>query len=728
MDNEVLRVAIDAPKLFIDASLGEGEEYKRDPGFQLTKEQILSLRKYEAFGLSLPVVIDDIIVYLDYGKGDAGSPGLTAQDFQGTFKLVYEHANRWAPLCEKIKLTGTDLKIFAGSILRIGAGITELYDDQKASKYLDEHGIETVQEYLSQKVKNPELPSLNVSADHVEALNVFFDDMLHKVDTAHAKASYVKEQIEGFAADLHSKIVREVQLRLKAVTNNTYQEDIKKLQKTIDERSDEIDAVSKQYDKLVKDAITAAASLNIAGLALGIYTGVKAEELRKQRNQLKAAQEKDNLLMASKNKTLSSLNRIRGDLQELENITLEADVATQNLMFVWSSLTRFINASKEDADSDINALSLRQFKIQVQNITEPWEDVKNGANQLLKVFVEAEEEYQKIAKGDRKMLRSFAASDGPGFDVDKLRAMSARAQDANVTSQMLFERWKYQEARVEQINQLALAMARVTLTLRDISATLKFDLQRAQKKLRSYQLEIESPGYSDEVHDDVKAVLERLSEKLTEQFDLLKEANKDLSVPYSRVNSAQLANTLLGEKTYAEQRNKELDVQREKLKEQIRSLSDGIDVVAKAGIEKIDQQVELTKDKVVELGVAPPQVTVVMLAIDTLKNLIADAAEIVSYLNLVAELGRQKDKLAGLTDQFERNVQDIQRADGQVELLKALDDVDEERLGYVKEFSILLAYVESLTSKYGMNGAQPMADRIQSVIAQIDEDVMYLSL
>lgn len=38
MDDKVLEAAVLAPKLFVDVSLGEGEEYSRDPGFQLTKE------------------------------------------------------------------------------------------------------------------------------------------------------------------------------------------------------------------------------------------------------------------------------------------------------------------------------------------------------------------------------------------------------------------------------------------------------------------------------------------------------------------------------------------------------------------------------------------------------------------------------------------------------------------------------------------------------------------
>ena len=254
-------------------------------------------------------------------------------------------------------------------------------------------------------------------------------------------------------------------------------------------------------------------------------------------------------------------------------------------------------------------------------------------------------------------------------------------------------------------------------------------LSGRKKKLLAYQAEIKSADKTDDVgdmHESVKNELGSLSTKLTAQLNLLEKDNQALIEPYNRADSAQLAKTLLGEKQYAEQRNETLEVQRKKLKDQIKSLSDGMDVVAKAGIEKIGKQVELTKDKVVELGVAPPQVEVVMLAIDTLKNLIADAAEIVSYLNLVAELDRQKVKLAGLNEQFDKHGRDIQRADGQIELLKALDDVDEERSGYVKEYSNLLAYFKSLISKYEKIEAQPIDDRVESAIAQIDVDVTYL--
>jgi hypothetical protein len=47
VDNKIVEAAISAPQVFIAASVGEGQEYHRGVGIQLTKEQIISLRKYE---------------------------------------------------------------------------------------------------------------------------------------------------------------------------------------------------------------------------------------------------------------------------------------------------------------------------------------------------------------------------------------------------------------------------------------------------------------------------------------------------------------------------------------------------------------------------------------------------------------------------------------------------------------------------------------------------------
>lgn len=730
MDNEVLKAAIEAPKLFIDASLGKGEEYTRDPGFQLTKEQIVNLRKYEVLGLSLPTEINDIIVYLNYGKGDSGSPGLGAKDFQKTFKTTYDHAAKWSDLRLAIMMTGNQLQIFAGSILGLSGAITKLYTDQKVSGDLDRLGIDTPQKYLDQKVQNPDLPGLEVPQQDLESLGYYLDQVLSKVKDAHDKASAVRKRIDDFGKAMGLTVLPEIKLRLKAVSENTYKQDIQDLQGVIDKRSNDIEALSKQYDEMVGESLKSAASLNVAGLALAIYTGVKAENIRKERNKLKAEQERDNLAMTSKNQTLASLNRIRGDLQELRDVTIEADVATQNLMVVWGSLSNFISASKDEVDSLPNALTLRIFNDQLMSIAAPWQKIYEGSDQLLRVFAAADKEYlesQLLNAGGQEMFKAFAASDSPVFNVDKLRGFNSGVQEANVSAQMHFERWNYEQARVDKVNLLAVAVGEATIDVRLISNKAVGDLQLAKDKLVSLQQQLQSSGAeADAVQGSIRTRLTNLSEKLMGRSDELKGANGKLNKPYSRDDTAQLAKILLDEMEYSEQRTKDLKQQEDELRAKIKSVSDGMDIVAKAGIEKIGEQVELTKDKVVELGVAPPQVTVVMLAVETLKNLLADVGVIVTYLNMVAELDRLRQRLEKLEKQASEYELDVKRSTGQITLLKELDKVDEQRSDFVKEYSNLLAYFDNLASKFVNNEAKPVADRVEYALAEIGEDITFL--
>ena len=469
ISNKIVEAATKAPQVFVNASLGHDEEYNRETGIQLTKEQIISLRRYETLGLSLPVRLQDVIAYLNYGAGDQGSTGLTAADFLRTFSMTYEHARRWSPLREKIMLTGTDLKIFAGSIIRTGNGIVEVYEDLKASKYLEEHDIKTPEEYLDLKKQIPGLPELELSTDDGLDIRAYLNDLLAKVRLCHQKAEHVRMELDSFGTDMREKVLPEIKLRLAQVSKNTYQADIQTLQGEIDGRAKEIDELNKQYDQMVQEAIKAASTLNIGGLILGIYQGVKAEKIRKERNRLKQLQQTENQKMASKNQTLSSLNRVRDDLQNLSYVAVEAELATQNLMLVWNALSDYIAASVGDVNNMTEATTLRRFKNQILDVIAPWEEIRTSTDQLLGVFAEADKEYEsnKLVFRSRTIMgsiNSYAVE--PAFSMNALRVHSAAVQETNTSVQMLFEQFNYQPGTVSVMTNLATAINGSTFDLR----------------------------------------------------------------------------------------------------------------------------------------------------------------------------------------------------------------------------------------------------------------------
>lgn len=729
VDNKVVEAAAKAPRVFVSASLGEGEEYNRGTGIQLTKDQIISLKKYETLGLSLPVRLQDVIAYLNYGSGDQGGVGLTAGDFLRTFTMTYDHAKRWSPLREQIMLTGTDLKIFAGSIIRTGNGIVDVYEDLKASKYLEEHNINTPEEYLKLKLQIPGLPDLELSPEDVPDIKAYLNDLLSKVKQCHQKAERVRAELDSFGTDMRAQVLPEIKLRLEFVSRNTYQADIKVLQGEIDQRSKEIDDLNKQYDQLVQEAIKAAATLNIGGLILGIYQGVKAEQIRSQRNKLKELQKAANHLMASKSQTLSSLNKVRDDLQNLSYVAIEAEVATQNLMLVWNALSTYIEGSIKDVDMLEEATSLRRFKNQMLSIVEPWEQIKVSSDQLLSVFAEAEKDYESnrlVFWGGMAMRSLNYNLDFPTFNVANLRGHNAAVQGSNTSAQMLFEQFDYLPGTVGAMNNLALAINKATFDLRIQAQSLTLYLERAEKKLKGYQAELAYPDDADEVREDMEVELKNLSNKVSAHTEDLKSMHKGVSAPYDRGASEEWIVTLTQDRTFAEDLKSKTDEKLTELSEQMKSVSEAIDLIAKAGVEKIGEEAQLSLESLKALGLAPPQVQVALLAIDMLKKLISGIGEAISFLNMLAAYNRLNEKAGDLRVQSQKYAKDIVCIDGKINLVKALNKLDDGRSKYVSEFSNLIDDIEKFSREFRQDASLPVEVRADNAIAKIVDVIKYL--
>ncbi|XVN13415.1 hypothetical protein QZH46_18475 [Pseudomonas corrugata] len=69
--------------------------------------------------------------------------------------------------------------------------------------------------------------------------------MLSDVKDCQAKAESVRSELDRFGTDLREKVLPEVKLRLKAVSENSYRQDIQVLQDDIDQRAAELDELNK---------------------------------------------------------------------------------------------------------------------------------------------------------------------------------------------------------------------------------------------------------------------------------------------------------------------------------------------------------------------------------------------------------------------------------------------------------------------------------------------------
>ncbi len=397
--NKAAEEAALAPRALIDASLGQQKESVRAKGLILTKEQIIDLYRYEQKGLHLPTTAEAVSVYLGYDQQNPPGRGLAVSDFTTTFNIIKTHASQWDGLRQRIKLISSELKIFATFMNSTGKRVIRELDTISGSNVLKDLGINTFEDLKRvEQEMGAAFPDITLNEDDADAVGdvgYFLDRILARVDTEERRSNRLKADLDDFAQELANTVRPEISLRLVAIDNNNFKDDVIRLQKEIDDLDKQIDETSASYKQLVNESLSAASKLNVVGLGMAIYFGVEAEKVRKKRNAIKAQRNVKNTEMGTKSTVLRRLNDVKGDMQDLELLTLQADMATQNLVTVWNKLYLYIKASKESSESITDALKVRFLAFHFEQVIEPWALIKDEADELYAVFAEADAEIKK---------------------------------------------------------------------------------------------------------------------------------------------------------------------------------------------------------------------------------------------------------------------------------------------------------------------------------------------
>lgn len=107
--------------------------------------------------------------------------------------------------------------------------------------------------------------------------------------------------------------------------------------------------------------------------------------------------------------------------------------------------------------------------------------------------------------------------------------------------------------------------------------------------------------------------------------------------------------------------------------------------------------------------------------------MISGIGEAVSFLNMLAGYNRLKEKASDLRMQADRYTKAIARIDGRIELVKTLDELDDQRWDYVSEFSNLVADFEKISSDFKQDKSIAVEDRAGAAIARIANVIKYLN-
>ncbi|MBV1807295.1 alpha-xenorhabdolysin family binary toxin subunit A [Pseudomonas viridiflava] len=354
----------------------------------LTKEDILSIKRYERHSLNLPNTLERVQQQL--GFTHSGISGLEPQDLLLTYSAINQHAQSWSAIEVDIKAKGFDLDLFAGEFSNQGKQILDYVDKMELARQLQL----TVADLTIETVKSL-TPAPLTKTDKTVCLSLA--ETLKKMAVqmeAHRKASKkLAEDIKQFAHTLTVDLVPGINDKVRLASRSDLDEDLIALEKEIDRLTVDIDQKHQEY-KTTKTHITLGLLGGIVGLIVtdSIF-GAQAEAIRKEKNRLVTEKKTRLETFGQKRPLAAAIRSLEVLFEDMKIRMLDAHQSAVNLQDLWTMLAKYVdNAATRLADISDDQ-TLLDFVLEFKSVVTPWEEIKGITTHLLLTFEQALDEF-----------------------------------------------------------------------------------------------------------------------------------------------------------------------------------------------------------------------------------------------------------------------------------------------------------------------------------------------
>jgi len=374
-DEELSQIGKDYIGLFS----GESPESHRDPGLLITNEDVRRIKRYVKTGLELPTDLEQIRQLL--GDQDSDNGGLEAEAIQTLYLGINNHAKSWNPIERDMKEVGSDLNVFATSLITTGQVLVDFI------KGLDSYNQRPVGDLTPEEIDQlPPLPLLPGDAQKIPALLGLVDDLKGYIGEHRASTVRVKEGITTFKDILTSDIAPSVSRKAQLLASNNVGEEIDELKAKIVDLNYRIDEKITQYEEYAKYKWAGFWWGPIGGIiSLSIWGPEAAQALTDKDNMVRQKRALERQIEQF-NRLLSSMLGFQTSLQDLQIRIDGATSSASNLEGLWVLLETLVNSSYGKLDGITNAMYLVSFVSRFQTVIANWEGIKKQSWDLLTAF------------------------------------------------------------------------------------------------------------------------------------------------------------------------------------------------------------------------------------------------------------------------------------------------------------------------------------------------------
>ncbi|PBP80346.1 binary cytotoxin component [Pseudomonas syringae] len=390
LENEnIARITL-KPLEYLNAVFDDEKSGGRSAGLVLTKEDILSLKRYERHALNIPTSLARVEQQLGFTK--SGIPGLEPKDMLKTYKAINSHGKSWSGIENGIKRTGTNIDLFAAQFSGQGQQIINYIEKMDFARQLDL----TVADLSIEEVRNtPPVPLGETDQRVCVTLAEFLKNTASQIKNHQHAAQTLAQHIETFSTVLSVQLIPGINDKVKLATRSDLDQQIKELEQDIEQLTREIEQKNKEYKNTLNNIAWGVFGGPIGVAITGGIFGANAEKIRKEKNRMVASKRQKVQILKEKIPLAAAVRSLQLLFDDMYIRMLDAHKGATHLKDLWALLAAYIDSSANELAAIRDDQALLIFAMQFHGVVMPWLEIKGKTTELLKIFNSALDQFKR---------------------------------------------------------------------------------------------------------------------------------------------------------------------------------------------------------------------------------------------------------------------------------------------------------------------------------------------
>lgn len=397
LENEdIARVTL-KPVEYLSVILDDEKNGGRSAALILTREDILSLKRYERHALNIPTSLTRVEQQLGFTRSYI--PGLEPEDMLVTYQAINNHGKSWLSIEDGIKRSGFAIELFATQFSRQGEQIINYIEKMDFARQLDL----TVADLNIEEVRNTAPVPLGETDQRVcITLAEFLKKTASQIKNHQHAAQTLADHIDTFSTVLSVQLIPGINDKVKLANCSDLDQQIQDLEKDIEQLTTEIEQKNNEYKTALYNIAWGLFGGPIGVAITGGIFGAQAEEIRKEKNRMVASKNEKVRKLEEKSPLAAAVRSLQILFEDMNIRMMDAHQSATHLKDLWTMLAAYIDRSASELSAITTDQALMIFAMQFQGVVTPWREIRGMANQLLKIFDSALDQFQREQQSGKR--------------------------------------------------------------------------------------------------------------------------------------------------------------------------------------------------------------------------------------------------------------------------------------------------------------------------------------